>query len=87
MTHGHRPQQPGTITASNRLEEAEPLMRKSLEIFFKFTEVTGYQHPNLQGAIENYYQLLLQLGKTETEVLQNIKALAKTYGVNLGSSG
>ena len=34
---------------TNRLSEAEPLMRRMVEIFLKFTATTGHPHPPSAG--------------------------------------
>ncbi|MEX2216146.1 MAG: tetratricopeptide repeat protein, partial [Phycisphaeraceae bacterium] len=69
---------------TNRLAEAEPLMRRMVEIFLKFTKVTGYHHPHLQGAFNNYAGLLSQMGRSEEQVLAQLNALAQPYGIQLG---
>ena len=42
---------------TNRVEEAEPLMRRSLDILASFSRQTGHEHPYLQRAIQNYQAL------------------------------
>ena len=37
------------LQTTNRLAEAEPLMRRHWEIFLKFTRATGHPHPQLQA--------------------------------------
>ena len=44
------------LKATNRLAEAEPLMRRHAEIFVKFTAAT--RHPHLQAGLGNYAVLL-----------------------------
>ena len=36
------------LQATNRLGEAEPLMKRALVILFKFTHETGHPHPHLR---------------------------------------
>jgi hypothetical protein len=67
------------LQATNRLAEAEPLMRKGLEILLQFYVKTGHLHPQLQAVLENYMLILQQLGWTKTEITQHLDALAKTY--------
>jgi hypothetical protein len=46
------------LQATNRLSNAEPLMRRHLEIFLQFTVATSHEHPHLSAAIANYCVLL-----------------------------
>ncbi len=61
------------LQATHRLAEAEPLMRRHLAIFARFTKRTGYEHPNLQDAIGNYTGLLEETGLTLEEIQQRIE--------------
>ena len=72
------------LKATNRLAEAEPLMRRSLEIIFHFCVNCGHLHPNLKMFVENYITILQQTGWTETEAGQHVIALAKTCGLEVG---
>ena len=63
------------LQAANRLEEAEPLMRRQLVIFLNFGRRNGHEHPHLQTACGNYWQLLQEMGKSEAEIEEAIKAL------------
>jgi hypothetical protein len=38
---------------TNRLSEAEPLMRRALLVLLKFTHETGHLHPDLSVALKN----------------------------------
>ena len=38
------------IQATNRLGEAEPLSERHLQIFLRFTQATGHEHPHLRAA-------------------------------------
>ena len=42
---------------TNRIKEAEPLMRRAFEIPNTFRLQTGHEHPNFQTAIANYQGL------------------------------
>ena len=57
-----------TLQATNRLAEAEPLMRRMLKIFIAFKTNTGHEHPHWRVAIGNYSDLLKAMGKTDAEV-------------------
>ena len=52
----------------NRLDEAEPLMRRRLLIFLDFSRRTGHEHPHLQAALVNYAGLLRGMGRSEAEI-------------------
>jgi hypothetical protein len=69
---------------TNRLEEAEPLMRRHVEIFLKFTAATGHEDPHLQSALGNYEGLLQAMGRSDAEVQQELTDLLAEYGVSLG---
>ena len=56
------------LQATNRLGEAEPLMRRALAIFLAFQRDTGHAHPHRDAAIANYRGLLAAMGKTEAEI-------------------
>jgi len=53
---------------TNRLGEAEPLMRRALALAVDFHRRTGHQDPSLNLRTENYRQLLATLGRSETEI-------------------
>ncbi|MYF69036.1 MAG: tetratricopeptide repeat protein, partial [Proteobacteria bacterium] len=52
----------GLLYNTNRIEEAEPLMRHALEIFIAFGARTGHEHPELQLAKRNYKALQRAMG-------------------------
>ncbi|MCY3787636.1 MAG: tetratricopeptide repeat protein [Gemmatimonadetes bacterium] len=52
---------------TNRIEEAEPLMRRALEIFDTFRRQTGHEHPHFQQANENYQALQRAMGSNEPD--------------------
>ncbi len=68
------------LMATNRLDEADPLMRRALLIFLNFTRNTDHQHPHLQIAFGNYYELLQAMGKTEAEILECLLSLGPEAG-------
>ena len=61
---------------TNRLKEAEPLMERCLLILLQFTRRTGHPHPHLETAVNNYGNLLIQMGHTRDEVNNRLKRLA-----------
>ena len=72
------------LQATNRLAEAEPLMKRMVEIFLKFTQATGHAHPHLEDAVNSYAGLLRALGRSEDEIRKNLTELASRYGLELG---
>jgi hypothetical protein len=56
------------LQAINRLNEAEPLFRKSLAILVRITLTTGHQHPDLETVRSNYTHALYELGGTQSEI-------------------
>ena len=69
---------------TRRLVEAEPLMRRAVEIFLKLTVSTGHRHPHLQTQVGNYAKLLSELGHSQSEVLAQLNAIGKPYGIQFG---
>ena len=59
----------------NRLAEAEPLMRRGVEILVKFGAATGHQHPHLQMVLDNYFSLLTEMGYEESKAIEMVKSL------------
>jgi hypothetical protein len=53
---------------TNRLAEAEPLMRRNVDIFIDFERKTGHPHPHRDAALRNYAGLLATMGKGEAEI-------------------
>ena len=72
------------LQATNRLAEAEPLMRRVVGIFIDFTVQTGHPHPHLNGAINNYGGLLMEMGETEAVVREKIGKLLGPLGNGAG---
>jgi tetratricopeptide (TPR) repeat protein len=68
------------LQATNRQVEAEPLMHRVLAIFLKFTRNTGYPHPHLPSAFENYRRLLEELSFTPDQISQRLTEVGKDAG-------
>ena len=62
---------------TNRLEEAEPLMRRALVIFWRFTRITGYEHPHLAAAMGNYRHLLQAMGRSAGEIEAELRTVVE----------
>jgi hypothetical protein len=65
----------GLLKATQRLDEAEPLMRRALEILVTFGRQTGYDHLNILIARENYRTLLRKLGRSPEHIEVELRSL------------
>ena len=52
------------LEATNRLADAEPLMRRLLEMLLKFNVATSHELPHLPTALRNHAGLLSQMGRS-----------------------
>ena len=66
------------LQATNRLAEAEPLMRRVISIIQKFGEATGYEHPHRRGFIENYRGLLEAMNLSQPEIEAKVREVLRT---------
>ena len=64
---------------TSRSAEAEPLTRRMVEIFLKFTRSVGYPHPLLQRAINNYAGLLQAMGRSREQILATLREMAPEF--------
>ncbi len=71
------------LKATNRLDEAKLLMRRMVEIFLNFTRDTGHQHPHLTTVLANYVGLLIEMGNTQEQALEKVRAIMKPYGMSV----
>ena len=69
---------------TNRLGEAEPLIRRALAIVLAFQRNTGHAHPHRDVAIANYSGLLALVGKNEAEIDVELAALHHDAGLEPG---
>ena len=58
---------------TNRLDEAEPLMRRVVEIFRDFGRSTGHEHPHMQSVLRNYRGLLVKMKRSEEEIAARMR--------------
>jgi tetratricopeptide (TPR) repeat protein len=63
------------LQTTDRLAEAEPLFRRQIAILLDFTRKTGYRHPHLEHAFQNYGGLLAEMGNSPAEIEVAISAL------------
>ena len=73
------------LQATNRLAEAEPLMRRDVAIFVEFPRRTGHRHPHLDAAFANYAGLLAAMGKSQAEIEAACDALMRPLSGNPSS--
>ena len=73
----------GLLWTTNRLAEAEPLMLRQLQIFLRFTQEAGHEHPNLRAAIRNYVTLLEDRGVRREEIGERVRRLQAEFGLSL----
>jgi ABC-type transporter Mla subunit MlaD len=69
----------GLLEATNRMAEVEPVRRRVLEIFLKFTRATGHRHPHLQGAVDNYAAWLEEIGRSDEEIFATLLQIAQEF--------
>ena len=62
------------LKATNRLVEAEPLMRRALAIL---VASLGADHPDSQVVMGNYAVLLGEMGHGEEEILDRFQSLQR----------
>ncbi len=60
------------LQSMNRFVEAEPLMRRVIEIICKFTRSTGHLHPKLRLVVANYRGLLTAMGVDRAEAMRRL---------------
>ncbi len=72
------------LQATNRLGEAEPLMRRALAIFLAFQRDTGHVHPHRDAVTANYRGLLAAMGKSEAAIDAELAALWREAGLDPG---
>jgi len=72
------------LQATDRLAEAEPLMRGVIEILLKFTRETGHSH--LDPALRNYAELMQAMGRSEAQVREDLNDLLVKYRISLGGA-
>jgi hypothetical protein len=69
------------LTDTDRLGEAEPLMRRALAILLAFQRDTGHAHPHRDEAIGSYAGLLAAMGRSEVEIKAAFTTLRRETGL------
>jgi tetratricopeptide (TPR) repeat protein len=62
------------LQATNRLAEAEPLMRRSVIILHQFGRATGHEPAGMQTVLKNYRELLTAMRLDQAEITERLKA-------------
>ena len=70
------------LHATNRLGEAEPLMRRPVVIFLMFQRDTGHPHPHRDAALTNYTILLQEMGRGEAEIAAELRTAMTEAGLD-----
>jgi DnaJ-domain-containing protein 1 len=69
------------LQATNRLGEAEPLMRRALAIFCALEAAIGREHPSRVGVQGNYAALLKSIRKSAQDIEAAIAAVRRQAGL------
>ena len=69
------------LQATNRLAEAEPLMRRAVEISLGFFVSTGHHHPNEAQVLANYRSLLKAMDFTPEQIDVRLEEIAALFGL------
>ena len=69
------------LQSTNRLGEAEPLMRRMVAIFLKFQRATGHPHPHRETVLANHAILLRALGRDEASIAAEQQAMHREAGL------
>jgi hypothetical protein len=67
---------------TNRLGEAEPLMRRALRILRASQRDTGYAPPHLAGVISTYTALLVAMGRSKQEIEAAVATVRREVGLD-----
>jgi tetratricopeptide (TPR) repeat protein len=65
----------------NRLVDAEPLLRRGLEVFLQFNADSGWRHWQQPHSINNYRRLLRLMRRTPKQVRDELETVAKPFGL------
>ena len=65
------------LKATDRLAEAEPLMRRDVQIWIEFRRRTGHEHLNFRVGLANYHYFLQAMGRTPEEIEQQLDELIR----------
>ena len=67
------------MLATNRADEAGPLMQRHLNLLLEVTRATEHPHPHLEIAFRNYIGYLQATGKKPEEVLEELRTIAPEF--------
>jgi hypothetical protein len=71
------------LAATNRIDDAEPLVRLMVGIFLRSSASTGHEHPFLQTAVRNCAALLAEMGRSTTQILARLNEHARPFEIGL----
>ncbi|HSI64812.1 MAG TPA: hypothetical protein VLE43_16920, partial [Candidatus Saccharimonadia bacterium] len=63
------------LISTDRLKDAEPLMRTAVEIAVKFRHSTGHEHPNFRLWLDNYRGLLEVMNLLPEKIEEKLRAV------------
>ncbi|MCP5547038.1 MAG: tetratricopeptide repeat protein, partial [Akkermansiaceae bacterium] len=69
------------LVAQDKLTEAEPLLRRQLQIAFLYRNQNGVPYKHETAAIQGYAQIATQLGRSGEEIKAMIAGLKREAGV------
>jgi hypothetical protein len=73
------------LSLTNRLSEAESLIRRGLAITFQLNSSGDGDPLDQREFVASYKWLLQQMGRTPHEVQEQLNAIARPYGIQFGS--
>jgi ADP-heptose:LPS heptosyltransferase len=70
----------GLLRRTGRANEAEPFYQKAIEIFLRFSKANKSNHPFLQKAVDNYTDLLADMGHEPKEIELRLNMITLPLG-------
>ncbi len=61
------------LYTTNKLAEADPLMRRNVEVLCRFNETTGHEHLNLRASLSNCRDLLTDMELSGEEIDRRLR--------------
>jgi len=68
--------------AMQRYSEGELLFRQSLDIYLRFGAETGRRHRQLPFSVNNYRQLLIEMGYSQEDIEARFHAVLQPFGIS-----
>jgi hypothetical protein len=70
----------GLLRRTGKAIEAEPFYKKAIEIFLRFSKANNSNHPFLQNAIDNFTDLLADMGLEPKEIELHLNMITLPLG-------